>query len=250
MKKIICVILALLMCVAVLFTGCGDNTTPGGVVDVSDNSDSNEVILSDNKIEEGETTVEEDLGLGVETFLSGKYYLEGVVYSEGEAMPVLLATDGVNYQFTANYSGIAFGMLILDGSTYVVLPKTKQYTELSETLIKALDLEGGLSVNDFQLIVDENNNSNDSASLSQYSVTINGEAGLCTVYTFDDTEFKLYSIGDKLIQVENYEKDGTMIMQIVVDELSAQIPSDQLTLNGLEQASVTSFIQSFISSAS
>ncbi len=249
MKKILCVIIALLMCVSVLFTGCDNNATPGGVVDASDSADSNEVILSDNKIEEGETTVEENLGLGVETFLSGKYYLEGVVYSEGEAMPVLLATDGVNYQFTANYSGIAFGMLILDGSTYVVLPKTNQYTELSETLINALDLEGGLSVNDFQLIVDEGN-SNDAASLSQYSVTINGEAGLCTIYTFDDSEFKLYSIGDKLIQVENFDKDGTMVMQIVVDELSAQIPSDQLTLKGLEKASVTSFIQSFISSAS
>lgn len=248
MKKFICVILALLMSVAVLFTGCGDNVT-GGVVDVSGADDSNEVVLSDNKIEEGETTVEENLGLGVETFLSGKYYLEGVVYSEGEAMPVLLATDGTNYQFTANYSGIAFGMLILEGATYVVLPKTNQYTELSDTLIKALDLDSGLSVNDFQIIVDEGND-NSSASLSQYSVTINGEAGLCTVYTFEDSEFKLYSIGDKLIQIENYEKDGTMIMQIVVDELTAQIPSDQLTLNGLEKASVTSFIQSFISSAS
>ena len=236
------------MSVAVLFTGCGDNVT-GGVVDVSGADDSNEVVLSDNKIEEGETTVEENLGIGVETFLSGKYYLEGVVYSEGEAMPVLLATDGTNYQFTANYSGIAFGMLILDGSTYVVLPKTNQYTELSDTLIKALDLDSGLSVNDFQIIVDEGND-NSTASLSQYSVTINGDAGLCTVYTFEDSEFKLYSIGDKLIQIENYDKDGTMIMQIVVDELTAQIPADQLTLNGLEKASVTSFIQSFISSAS
>ena len=248
MKKFICVILALLMSVAVLFTGCGDNVA-GGVVDVSGADDSNEVILSDNKIEEGETTVEENLGIGVETFLSGKYYLEGVVYSEGEAMPVLLATDGSNYQFTANYSGIAFGMLILEGSTYVVLPKTNQYTELSDTLIKALDLDSGLSVNDFQLIVDEGND-NSTASLSQYSVTINGDAGLCTVYTFEDSEFKLYSIGDNLIQIENYDKDGAMIMQIVVDELTAQIPADQLTLNGLEKASVTSFIQSFISSAS
>lgn len=232
-----------------LFTGCKDNTTPGGVVDASGDDPANqEVILSDNKIEEGETTVEEDLGVGVETFLSGSYYLEGVVYSEGEAMPVILATDGTNYQFTANYSGIAFGMLILDGSTYVVLPRAKQYTELSDTLINALDLEDGLSVNDFQMIADEGNN-NDSASISQYSVTINGEDGLCTVYNFEDSEFKLYSIGDNLIQIENYEKDGTMVMQIVVDVLSSQIPSDQLTLKGLENASVTSFIQSFISSA-
>lgn len=271
MKKVLCVVFSLVLCMTFLFTGCKDNTTPGGVVDNeagnenvvngnennadnavnNDNADNNDNamdILSDNKIEEGETTVEDNLGKGVETFLSGSYYLEGLVYSEGEVMPVILATDGTNYQFTANYSGIAFGMLILDGSTYVVLPKTKQYTELSETLIKALDLEGGLGVNDFQAITEEGN-SNDSAALSQYGVTINGVEGLCTVYTFEDSEFKLYSIGDDLIQVENFDKDGTMVMQIVVDELTSQIPADQLTLKGLENASVTSFIQSFIGMA-
>ncbi|MBR3868631.1 MAG: hypothetical protein IKM66_04885 [Clostridia bacterium] len=248
MKKILCVIFALLMCMVVLFAGCGDSPK-GGVVDHSDNDNvvNGDVILSDNKIEEGATTVEEELGVGVETFISGKYYLEGVVYSEGEVMPLILATDGKNYQFTANYSGVSLGMLLLDDSTYVVLPREKQYAVLSEALISALDLDEGLGVNDFQAITNENEGVSN-ASMSQFSVTINGEAGLCTVYTFADSYFKLYSIGDKLIQIESFDLDDTMTMQIVVDELSAQIPADQLTLKGLEEATPTSFIKGLMNS--
>lgn len=247
MKKILCVVFALLMCMTMLFAGCGDSPK-GGVVDHSNNEQiaNGDIILSDNKIEEGATTVQEDLGAGVETFLSGNYYLEGVVYSEGEVMPLILATDGKNYQFTANYSGVSLGMLLLDDATYVVLPREKQYAELSEALISALDLDEGLGVNDFQAITDEGGNEN--SSMSQFAVTINGDPGLCTVYTFADSYFKLYSIGDKLIQVESFDLDDTMTMQIVVDELSAQIPADQLTLKGLEEATPTSFIKGLMNS--
>lgn len=234
------------MCV--LFAGCNNNTPEGGVVD---NSDVNDVEVNANaqseiKIEEGETTVENDLGTGVELFIGGKYYLEGTIYSDGEAMPVAMATDGVNVQLTANISGISFGVLVLEESTYAILPKVNQYTELSDMLIKALGIEDSISVSEFQNI--RNEEGDDSADITQYAVTINGDPGLCTIYTYDDTVVKLYSIGDKLIQVENYDLDGTMTMQIVVDSITSQIPSTQLTLKGLEEASVTSFIKSFMGS--
>ncbi|MBO5935928.1 MAG: hypothetical protein J6Q94_10635 [Clostridia bacterium] len=247
MKKILCAVFALLMCIVMLFAGCGDSPK-GGVVDQTDDSAANNnVILSDNKIEEGATTVEEDLGVGVETFIGGNYYLEGVVYSEGEVMPLILSTDGKNYQFTANYSGVSLGMLLLDDATYMVLPREKQYAALSETLISALDLDSGLGVNDFQAITKENEGIGN-ANVTQYSVTINGTAGLCTIYTFADSYFKLYSIGDDLIQIESYDLDDVMTIQIVVDQISAQIPADQLTLKGFEEASPTSFIKALMSS--
>lgn len=277
MKKFLCVTIALLLSVAVLFAGCTDDTPKGGVVDQTgdeqivdvdnnnvnnaNNNENNNVNnnLNDNgnnsinnddapksdiEIEEVETVVEQQLGLGAETFLSGNYYLEGVVYSAGEVMPVILATDGENYQFTANYSGVSFGMLLLGDATYVVLPETKQYTPLSERLIAALDIEDSLSVNDFQIT--KNETVDGDSEVTQFAVTIDGEPGLCTIYDFGDSSIKLYSIGDKLVQVENYEADGSLSMQIVIDEILAQIPSDMLTLKGLEEASVTSFIQSFI----
>ena len=230
-----------------LFAGCGKQSE-GGVEHASDAVApvGNENVQSDIKIEEGETTVENNLGTGVDLFIGGKYYLEGTIYSDGEAMPVTMSTDGVNVQLTANISGISFGVLVLGDKTYAVLPRTNQYTELSDMLIKALGIEDSISVSEFQDI--RNEESDDTADVTQYAVTINGDPGLCTIYTYDDTIVKLYSIGDKLIQVENYDLNGTMTMQIVVDSITSQIPSTQLTLKGLEEASVTSFIKSFMGS--
>lgn len=248
MKKTFSVIIALLMCVAVLFTGCNDATTPGGVVDNSEPADDVVVnVKSDIEIIEGETTVEEDLGKEVDMFIEGKYYLEGTIYSEGEPMPVVLSTDGKNLQFTANISGISFCVLVLDDATYAVLPNEKKYTPLSDTLLEALDVADEISVSEFQAIKDEGESK---ASITQTAVTINGEAGLSTVYTYEDTVVKLYSIGEDLIQVENFDAEGNMTMQIVVDKIDAQIPADQLTLKGYEEAGVTSFISSFIGSVS
>lgn len=257
MKKILCIVFALLMCMVVLFSGCG-NTPTGGVVDQSGNDDVNtNIIHSDNKIEEGVSIAEEELGAGVEAFVSGKFYLEGVVYTEieergtkkTEVMPLILSQDGKNYQITANYSGISLSMLLLDGKTYIVLPRDNQYAELSESLITMLDLDQGLGVNDFQSIAQDSEGVAD-AAMSQLSVTINGQPGLCTVYQFSDVIYKLYSIGDTLIQIENYDLDGTMTAQIAVDEISAQIPSDQLTLKGLEASTPSSFLKALTNSIS
>ncbi len=250
MKKTICAVLAILFCVTVLFAGCGDNSTPGGVVDNSNIVENpvanNSNAQSDIKIEEGESTVQNELGTGVDLFIGGKYYLEGTIYSEGEAMPVAMATDGTNVQLTANISGISFGVLVLGDKTYAILPKANTYTELSQMLINALGIEDSISISEFQDI--RNEDSDAEADITQYAVTINGDAGLCTIYTYDDTVVKLYSIGDRLIQVENYDLSGNMTMQIVVDSITSQIPSNQLTLKGIEEASVTSFIKAFMGS--
>ena len=250
LKKTICAVLAMLLCMTVLFTGCSDDSAMGGVVDNSNlvdtpiANDSN--AQSDIKIEEGASVVQNELGTGVELFIAGNYYLEGVIYSEGEAMPVAMATDGSNVQLTANISGISFGVLVLGDKTYAILPKANKYTELSQMLISALGIEDSINVSEFQDIRNEDQNAQ--ANVTQSAVTINGEDGLCTIYTYDDTIVRLYSIGDKLIQVENYDLNGNMTMQIVVDSITSQIPSNQLSLKGIEEASVTSFIKAFMSS--
>lgn len=253
MKKTLCAVFALLLCMTLLFTGCNDNTTPGGVVDVSgeDNVQTVTPITPDLEIEEGATIAEDDLGAGVEIFLTNKYYLEGTVYSGGEEpIPVKLATDGNNLQFTTDFAvdamKISFGIMVIDDVTYVTLPVQKKYSELSDKLLAMMDMEDVISVSEFQTIKE---GEDEQASISQYSVTINGEAGLCTVYTFEETIIKLYSIGDKLIQIENFDDKGAVTMQIVVDSITSQIPADQLTLKGLEKTSPTSFFSALIGAA-
>ena len=256
MKKTISAILAAILCMAVLFTGCGNNDTPvqGGVVDnaVDENIQSAEPVVVPNlEIVEGEAVVEENLGADVNVFLSNQYYLEGTIYSPGaEAIPAKLAVDNnKNFQFTTDYAiedmKIAFGVAVLDGTTYMTLPNQKKYAELSDTLLALLDMEDIADVSDFQIA---GSTDNSLADITQFAVTINGEAGLCTIYTFDDTTFKLYSVGDKLIQIENIE-NGQVAMLIVVDVITGQIPADQLTLNGLEKSSPTSFFSALIKAA-
>ncbi len=250
MKKTISVIFALLLCVSVLFTGCNKGETPqGGVVDMQDYDENAPVVVKpDISIQEGETVAEVTLGAGVETFISNAYYLEGNIYSGSEgAMPVKLATDGKNLQFTTDFAieetaKIVFGVIVLDEKTYVTLPEKKQYTELSDTLLKMLSMDDIISVSEFQTIKAEE----EAGNVTYTSVTINGQAGLCTTYTYEDTIVKLYSIGDQLIEVDNCNMEGVPTMIIEVKSITNQIPSDQLTLKGLTQASATSFFASLI----
>lgn len=255
MKKIFCVIFALVMCMTVVFTGCDNSTAnSGGSVEETPgfdefmDSDAVGDVKSDIEIMEGETTVETHVPEEVEIFVRGSYYIEGTVYSSGSAMDVKLATDGKNVQLTANVSGLAFGMLVLDGTTYVLQPAAKTYTELSAALLSALGLEDSFSVEEFQAIAGQVGEEQ-IYNLKQSTVTINGETGLCNEYNYDDATIRLYSIGEKLIQVDNYDKDGVLTMQIVIDSISSTIPSNQLTLKGLEKASITSFISSYFSMA-
>ncbi len=251
MKKTLCVILSLIFCAALFLTGCGGNT-PGTVEDGTDGDASGSEIVglgdvrSDNEIEEGETVVETVLGSEVSLFLTGKYYMEGTIYSSGESMPVQLASDGKNFHFTTTMSNISIGVLILDDKTYLIQPKPKVYTELSDTLVKALGIEDEVNISEIT-----NFNLEDEAEaaskINQSAVTINGECGICNEYVYEDTVVKLYSIGDKLIQVDNYNTDGVLTMQIVIDTITKTIPATQLTLKGITKSSVSSFIAAFVS---
>lgn len=247
MKKTLCVLIALMLCVAVAFSGCNDDSVPGSVEDNSAAAVEEGLgdVRSDNQIEEGESVSEKYIGSQVETFINGSYYMEGTIYSSGEAMPVKLATDGTNFHFTTSMSNISIGVLILDDVTYLIQPTANVYTELSENLVAALGIEEEFDVAELTNFRVEDID-NTVSKINQSAVTINGEAGLCNEYVYDETTVRLYSIGDKLIQVDNYNSEGVLTMQIVVDTIAETIPSTQLTLKGMEKASITSFISSFM----
>lgn len=252
MKKALLIIFSVMLCMVLVFSGCKDETdNPGSIVDntedaasaVVQQNDGKNDVKSDNKILEGESVTESNLGKGVELFMSGNYYLEGMLYSSGEAMNISLATDGTNIQLTAAKQNITFGVLVLDGITYAVQPVSQKYTELTDALLSAFNIDS-MSVSEFQNLQDDTND--DAGKVEQMAVTINGNPGLCTEFIYDETAIKLYSIGDDLIQVDSFDENGDISMQIVIDTITADIPSDQLTLKGLSKASISEFIASFI----
>ena len=236
MKRKLSVLLALMLVIALVFTGCKKEEKPAGTVednpaDVVVDNDNNGIgsVKSDIQIEEGESIVEKHVAKDVQTFLTGHYTLKGTIYSDDAATPWTIATDGKNYHVTTSSQGLSFGVLIIDDVTYLVQPSAKTYTELTNFKVEDID--------------------NTISKINQSAVTINGQEGVCNEYFYDEISAKLYSIGDKLIQIDNYDADGALTMQIVVDEISPDIAPDTLTLNGLEKASITSFISSIMKSA-
>lgn len=235
-----------------VLAGCTDNDdTPGSVSNNGNNENTTNLIQndvatrSDIVIEELETVSQTAPGAEVDLFTKGVYYLEGTIYSDDGNIPIQIATDITNMQFTISLSKkLSFGMLLLGDATYAVLPSAKVYTEFSNTLLNYLGFDGSLNVSEFQVI--KNEGENGKLTITQTAVTINGDPGLCTNYIYDDMYLKLYSIGDKLVQFESYETDGTLSMQIVINSITAQIPSDQLTLKGLTQVSLPVFLSSMV----
>ncbi len=241
LKKSIVASIALLLCFSFVFAGCGRSS--GSVEQES----TQPFMQSDNNIVMGEDTSvpESELGKDVTVFMAGKYYIDGTIYTDGQAMPMKLATDGNNVEMNATYSNINVGFLYLDDKTYIVIPQTGEYTELNETLLKIIGIDSKtLSMDEFTALKDEKN---DVPTVTQYNVTINGEPGLCSYYTYDDTIVRLYSIGDKLIQIENYDANGTLTMQIAVNSITSEIPSNQMTLKGRTEVSALSFSKKFTS---
>ncbi len=258
MKKRLFAVISIVLCLSALFTACsssGGDVVTGGVSEQGYEKDeahingddaiidSGSPVKSDVEIEEGEEVSEANLGTEVNVFINSKYFIEGKIYSQDSMMPVKLATDGKNLELTATVEGISLGVLVLDDKTYIVNPAASVYTELNETLIQALGIDD-LDLSEFQSI--RNGDDSEKPAVKQNAVSINGEPGLCTDYVYSDTSVKLYSVGNKLIQVEDYDKDGTLTMQIVVDSITDQIPSSQLTLKGMTEQNVSQFIQSFV----
>jgi len=240
MKKTVSVILAVLMCSLVFFAGC--NSKPdaniNGAESVSDKNLTGSIHEA-NKIEIGdEITGEEPQAGDINTFISGKFYLEGTMYTEDskDGMNVNIAMNSADngqkaIQITTTMSGIYLGIYHDGDKTYVINIASKTYLELTEGIRKTLGL-GDLDMNmDFST-------TDDNVTKKFFNATINGEKGICSeVTSAEGTVTKLYTIGDKLVQVDSHDSSDKLVSRIVVSELSASIPSNQLTLSGLTQAS-------------
>ena len=181
------------------------------------------------------------IGREAQIFRSGKVYFEGAIFSEdGSDMPVVFASDGHNVQIYVTTGGFSFGIAVIDGTTYLLMPSTKMYIEASDRVLSAL----GLDSFDLTSISELTNEGleDDSTQLRSYDVLINGKEGLCT--EFDSPEngsiTRLYTQGDTLVQCDTVNRaTGAVVMTAVFKKVTDAIPRDMLTLKGYEKAPST-----------
>ena len=262
MKKLLCVALALLLCAVMAFTGCslggGEKEKSGG--SVVDNGEIPSIATglgfrSDLEIQSEAVKIESEQPIGsqAQAFLDGVFYFEGTVFTmDNEGMEMKMATDAnKNLQLETTLEDITITFLILEKQPYLINKKDNTYIEVNSRLLSILGIDTDSLTEISNFTSNTNASMDDDTTVTQTAVLINGEEGLCTEigYKTDDgkdNSVKLYTIGEKLCQAENFDEKDNMTMQMAFTTFSPTIPSDQLTLAGYTKATYYSFIQSLV----
>lgn len=212
------------------------------------------------KPSEDETTTEPEKETGVvvdeypeaiDTFLSGKFYLESRMDSDSENV-VKIATKGKNYEFVSDLNGVEISIMYYNYKLHfkhVNAKGEKSYTVFDDEAIKQIE---SLTGEKFEMNFDE--------ILQNFEfgeIKVNGSPVLtqgyyqseeCDIYTFktDSGSIEFSFVDNELKCVKTLDSEGTVTTVIHVNELTSKIPSTMLTTRGYTKKNVLAFMTSIL----
>ena len=157
----------------------------------------------------------------------GTFYLQGTMTdSTGQSLPLEMAVTPNSVYMLSNFEGAAMGMLINDGTTYMIYPAEKSYLELSSAVMKAM----GMSTTDLISSADLDYSKYDLAKADSTS-TENVNGANCTVYIYNNTSgsTRFFMDGNKLVRFATYTADGTPDVINEIGYISDQVPADKIS---------------------
>ena len=159
---------------------------------------------------------------------SGKFYLVGSMYSEGENNPITLGVGDNLVYMQATMDGATMGFLVSNKKTYLLNPDQKTYCEFGSMMSSLLQQAGMMSEDEIMGYIDEMGFST-MEDLSQADSKTTGTIGStnCDVYIFnktDGTKTRVYMNGNKLMAFEMINKDGNVDSATYITTLSETVP--------------------------
>lgn len=209
-------------------------TTSAPVENNQENNGGNDNAAADNvQIDEAQKKKAEE---AIKMFFDRSCYMKGAMYGGNEGNSLVMSMDGNNFEVLTNLDGTEVSILCLDDTLYIKRPATKQYIELTDTVmdligINADDFSMGFGTADFSKMKNR--------FVGAYKVTFNGKDALCHEYSNDEQVYRFYTVDGTLKEIDISDKEGTYSTQLVIDYFSAAIPADQLTLKGYTASSIT-----------
>lgn len=171
----------------------------------------------------------------IKSFFNKKFYLKGVMISDGEAQDVEMAMNGDNVEVYSDMDGIKIGIFIQDGKTYLKNPETKKYMLLSKATMKMM------GVNADELTFDLGDVSFDADKPSSVTkATYNGQDAVSYTYNNDGEKASFVFVSGKLKEISL--SSGSKLQ---CEKFSSSIPSNMLTLDGFEKQNMMSFMADF-----
>lgn len=179
----------------------------------------------------------------INTFLSGKYYLDGAFVEDGETTDVKIATNKKIIEMSAAIDGVEISVMTDSKNLYLkFVDKDDVKYYLDEAAISALQVKpselgfsaskvfGGFLFAPVNRLVAPILTTEviDGEKYSVYS--FEKQSGGDIVFTFDSNE--------NLVKISGTNENGEISQSIAVNSISSTIPSDALTLNGFTKGSV------------
>ncbi len=195
--------------------------------EIVDNNDDNAQSQDTEQVKKAEAQIK--------AFFNRDCYVQGAMYSGGTGDPLAMSFDGDNFEILTNLDGTEVAIMRADDTMYIKRPATKQYVELTDTVMDMMGLEGdtfnlSFATADYETM--------QSKLKSTYDVTVNGEKGICHEYVNEDKVFKFYSVDGQLKQIDTCNSEGVADSKIIINYFSESIPADQMTLKGYEKSSI------------
>ncbi len=157
---------------------------------------------------------------------NGNFYIQGTMTdSSGQQLPLEMAVTDNSIYMLSNFEGAAMGMLINDGTTYMIYPAEKSYLELSQTVLKAM----GMDTTDLISSADLNYSQYDLENAdSTTKENLNGTE--CTVYIYNNSSgsTRFFMNGNKLVRFATYDANGNPDTINDVGYITNQVPADKI----------------------
>ena len=157
---------------------------------------------------------------------SGNFYIQGtMIDSSGESLPLEMAITPNSVYMLSNFEGAAMGMLINDGTTYMIYPEGKSYLELSSAVLKAM----GMGSEDLISSADMDYSQYDLANADS-TTTENVNGAECTVYIYNNASgsTRFFMNGNKLVRFATYDANGNPDTINEVGYITNQVPADKI----------------------
>lgn len=159
---------------------------------------------------------------------SGKFYLQGSMYAQGQNNPIVLGVGSDIVYMQATMDGVTMGFLIKNKKTYLLNPAQKTYCEFGSMMSSILQQAGMMSEDEVLEYIDEMGFSS-MDPLSEADAKTEGTIGStsCDVYVFnksDGTKTRVYMNGNKLMAFEIVDTNGLVDSATYITTLSSEIP--------------------------
>ena len=156
----------------------------------------------------------------------GHFYIQGTMTdSSGQQLPLEMAVTPNSIYMLSDFDGAILGMLINDGTTYMIYPAEKSYLELSPAVLEAM----GMSKDDLISSVDLDYSQYDFAKAdATYTENVNGVN--CTVYVYNNSNgsTRFFINGDKLVRFASYDAYGNPDVLNDVSYITDNVPADKI----------------------